>query len=274
MPDALRILLTVLAGVVTGALSGMFGIGGAVVSNPSIRALGATAIQSVGSTLPSIIPSAISGALRYRREGLLHTRVVLWTGLTGAVTSIGGSLLSDVVPGEGHALTMAIAVLMGYTAFRTARAGLASPGPVAEADIEMAIGDGSASDRAPHEEPWRLVLIGAAAGLFSGLLGIGGGLLMVPAFTGWLRLPLKETIGTSLACVGVIAVPGMATHAYLGHIDWTFALPLAVGVIPGARIGAHLAIRTSDRTLRLVVAAGLACLGAIYSTTELLALLD
>lgn len=296
MPDALRVALTLLAGLVTGVLSGMFGIGGAVVSNPSIRALGADAIQSVGSTLPSIIPSALSGALRYRREGLLHSRIVLWTGSAGVVTSVGGSLLSDVVPGEGHALTMAIAVLMGYTAFRTARAGLASPkrdvggedesgrdldtlteqgiGPIAGADLEMAVLTGETSGLAPHEEPWRLVLIGTLAGLFSGLLGIGGGLLMVPAFTGWLRLPLKETIGTSLACVGVIAVPGMATHAYLGHIDWAFALPLAIGVIPGARLGAHLAIRTADRTLRLVVAAGLAALGTVYAITELLALID
>lgn len=270
-------------------LSGTFGIGGAVVSNPSIRALGASPIQSIGSTLPSIIPSAISGALRYRRDGLLHTRVVLWTGLTGAVTSIGGSLLSDVVPGEGHALTMTIAFLMGYTAIRTARAGLTTPsdgptgiraesihldGPLAEADLEMAVHTTEGVSPAPHEKTWRLVLIGSVAGVFSGLLGIGGGLLMVPAFTGWLRLPLKETIGTSLACVGVIAVPGMITHALLGHIDWAFALPLAIGVIPGARLGAHLAIKTADRTLRLVVATGLASLGAVYAVTELLALVD
>ncbi len=289
MPDAIRIVLTLLAGVATGVLSGTFGIGGAVVSNPSIRALGASPIQSIGSTLPSIIPSAISGALRYRRDGLLHTRVVVWTGLTGAATSIGGSLLSDLIPGEGHALTMTIAVLMGYTAIRTAKAGLATrsgdvdatpvepeiiEGPIAEADLEMAVLTDEDTASAPHEETWRLVLIGSVAGVFSGLLGIGGGLLMVPAFTGWLRLPLKETIGTSLACVGVIALPGMVTHALLGHIDWSFALPLAIGVIPGARLGAHLALTTADRTLRLVVAAGLASLGAVYATTELLALVN
>ena len=291
----MRVVLTLLAGLVTGVLSGMFGIGGAVVSNPSIRALGATPLQSVGSTLPSIIPSAISGALRYRREGLLHTRIVLWTGLSGVATSIAGSLLSDAVPGDGHALTMSIAMLMGYTAIRTARVAPASTtsaagdadaahdtgnvptgpeiGPIAEADLEMALRSDSVTTQQPDEAAWMLVCIGAVAGLFSGLLGIGGGLLMVPAFTGLLRLPLKETIGTSLACVGVIAVPGMVTHALLGHVDWSFALPLALGVIPGSRIGAHLTIRTADRTLRLVVATGLACLGAVYATTELLALL-
>lgn len=282
MPEPLRILLTLLAGVVTGVLSGMFGIGGAVVSNPSIRALGASPLESVGSTLPSIIPSAISGSLRYRREGLLHARVVAWTGPVGALASIGGALLSAAVPGDGHALTMSVAVLMGYTAVRTARRAPAAV-PAPESDVEMAaVAEPAAATGAvappdlpgaePREDAWRLVVIGLAAGVFSGLLGIGGGLLMVPAFSGWLRIPLKETIATSLACVAVIAVPGMVTHALQGHIDWSFALPLAIGVVPGARIGAHLAIVMPERTLRFAVAAVLAVVGTIYATVELLAL--
>ena len=73
---------------------------------------------------------------------------------------------------------------------------------------------------------WRLAIIGIAAGGLSGLLGVGGGILMVPAFSAWLRLPLKETIATSLACVGIFAIPGTITHALLGHIDWAYAIPL------------------------------------------------
>ena len=69
---------------------------------------------------------------------------------------------------------------------------------------------------------------------------------MVPAFSAWVGMPLKETIATSLACVGIFAIPGTLTHWYLGHIDWTFAVALAVGVIPGARIGAHFTIN-ADR---------------------------
>ena len=65
---------------------------------------------------------------------------------------------------------------------------------------------------------------------------------MVPAFSAWVGLPLKDTIATSLACVGIFAIPGTLTHWYLGHIDWTFAIALAVGAIPGARIGAHITI--------------------------------
>ena len=96
---------------------------------------------------------------------------------------------------------------------------------------------------------------------------------MVPAFTGWIGLPLKEALGTSLACVGILAIPGTITHALLGHIDWLFALPLAVGVVPGARLGSFLAIRSSDRMLRKLVGIVLGTIAVVYATGEILALL-
>ena len=268
MPEPWRTLLTLAAGLVTGVLSGMFGIGGAVVSNPAIRALGASPIQSVGSTPPSILPSAISGALRYHREGLLRLRVVAWTGFSGAFAAIGGSLLTTIVP-DARALTISIAVLMVYTAVRTGR--VAWPATVPADESETAPTD--VEPTSGRDDWWTLVAIGLVAGLFSGLLGIGGGLLLVPAFTALLRLPLKETLGTSLACVGIIAVPGTVTHALLGHIDWGFAIPLSIAVIPGARFGAGLAIRASDRALRLTVAIGLSVVAVVYATTELAALI-
>jgi len=84
-PGPLRDGLTLVLGGVTGALSGLFGVGGAVISTPGIRALGATAVAAVGTTLPSIIPGATSGALRYRREGLIDARTVAWAAPLGIV---------------------------------------------------------------------------------------------------------------------------------------------------------------------------------------------
>src|SRR4029077_6845602 len=98
-----------------------------------------------------------------------------------------------------------------------------------------------------------LGVIGFAGGMLSGLLGIGGGILMVPAFSTWVGLPLRETIATSLACVGIFAIPGTITHAYQGDIDLAFASALAIGVIPGAQVGAKFTIAADDRTLRYTV---------------------
>src|SRR5262249_59978734 len=112
-------------------LSGMFGIGGAVVTTPAIRVLGATTFEAIGSTLPSILPSSISGSYRYNREHLIRGRVVLWASLFGVPASVVGSRLSHAVPGNGHWLMIATAALFGFTAYRT-------PFPAALADGTVA----------------------------------------------------------------------------------------------------------------------------------------
>jgi uncharacterized membrane protein YfcA len=291
VPDLWQILLTALAGFVTGMLSGMFGVGGAIVSTPAIRVLGATPLDAVGSTLPSILPSAVSGSYRYAREGLIRFPVVLWTAVPGVVAVVGGSLLTEVIPGNGHPLMIVTAGLVGFTAIRVAMV-LPAPETAPEVILDRRVEgqihrpaderapdpaddtpDHRADGRGPRAEPWRLGLVGVGAGGLSGLLGIGGGVVMVPAFVTWVRLPLKEAIGTSLACVGILAVPGMITHALLGHIDWWYALPLCIGVVPGAQLGAHLAIRSSDRTLRIAVAWVLGTIAVVYAAGELIALL-
>ncbi len=269
-------MLTALAGFGTGVLSGMFGVGGAVVSTPAIRALGASPVASIASTLPSIIPGAISGALRYHREQLVDVRIATWTAGAGILAAVSGALLTEVIPGDGHLLMLLTAGLVGFSAYRLSRPVVVRESP-ADLLVEGITDAGPAAEMHRTGELragwWRLVLIGLAAGGLSGLLGIGGGIVMVPLFTGWVRLPIKAAIGTSLACVGVLAVPGTITHALLGNIDWLYALPLCIGIVPGARVGSHLAIRSSDRTLRLTVGFGLGALAAVYFLGELLALL-
>ena len=130
----------------------------------------------------------------------------------------------------------------------------------------------SASQTRPELSTLHAVGIGMASGLLSGLLGVGGGIVMVPGFHEVLKLPTKVAIGTSLACVGLLAIPGTITHALLHDIDWRFAAFLAVGVIPGARLGASLAIRATDRRLRLAVALFLAVISVVYGIGELIAL--
>jgi uncharacterized membrane protein YfcA len=268
------IVLTTLVGFGTGILSGMFGVGGAVVSTPAIRALGATPVAAIASTLPSIIPGAMSGALRYRRDELVNVRIAVLTSAAGVFAAVGGALLVDVVPGDGHPLLLLTAVLIGFSGFRLAR-----PAVVPETAVELAVeGATDAGPRAEvhvtgavRDEWWRPSVIGVGAGLLSGLLGVGGGLVMVPAFTGWIRLPIKEALGTSLACVAVLAVPGTITHSILGNIDWLFALPLCVGIVPGARVGSSLAIRSSDRSLRLLVGGALGSIALAYFIGEVIA---
>ena len=271
----LRDVLTLLLGLGTGVLSALFGIGGAIVSNPGLRALGAAPLVAVGTTLPSILPGAISGTLRYQREGLIDWRLVTPAAAAGLLAVVGGSLLSHAVPGEGHLLLLLIAVLLAFTAWRTAFAGNASqddlPAPADPAADPPAPADPGAGP--PARSRWTAAGIGLAAGLLSGLLGIGGGVIMVPAFTELLHLPLKSAIATSLVCVGVFGLPATVTHAILGDVDWRLAALLTIGVVPGARLGASLTIRTAERRLRLLVGVFLALVAVVYFVTEARALL-
>ena len=294
-----RDVLSLLLGFLTGVLSALFGIGGAIVSNPGLRALGAAPLVAVGTTLPSILPGAISGTLRYRREGLIDWRLITPAAAAGLLAVVGGSLLSHAVPGEGHLLLLIIALLLAFTAWRTAFTRGVEDDPSSPAGAvdnpehldprpatlplrgasQRRVGVSRADTSRPgspgSDARQRRVAagIGLVAGLLSGLLGIGGGVVMVPAFSELLSLSLKSAIATSLVCVGIFGVPAAITHAFLGDVDWRLAILLMIGVIPGAWVGAALTLRTAERRLRLAVGVFLAVVALVYLVTETRALL-
>jgi len=257
-PGLLRDILALALGLASGVLSGAVGVGGAIITTPGVRLLGASAFLAVGTTLPPIVVSAASGTFRYAREGLVDWRVLGATAPVGVVAAVGGSLASHEVPGEGHLLMVFTAVLLVVSAWR-----MAWPSDSTEPEGQGSVGQYSL---------WVAAGVGVAAGLLSGLLGIGGGALLVPAFCEIMGLPLKSSIATSLACVGLLAVPGTITHAALGDVDWRLAVFLALAVLPGARLGAGLAIAARKRSLQVTVAILLGAIGVFYGLGELAAL--
>ena len=107
-----------------------------------------------------------------------------------------------------------------------------------------------------------LVLIGATAGMMAGLLGIGGGIILVPALTAILLLKQHQAHGTSLAIVPFIGLPAAIVYATQGHLDWLLVLELAGGSAVGAIIGARLMMKVPARELQrlfslLVIASGI-----------------
>ena len=272
----LRDALTVVLGVATGVLSGLFGVGGGVISQPGMRLLGLGPLAVIGTALPVIIPGAASGAIRYVREQLIRWPAVVATVPTGLAAAVLGSVASEHVPGEGHLLQLMTAGLLGLSSYRMGHVAptLTPDEPLAETDAPEAPG-GAAAGEAPDDSELvpRYAAIGAVSGLLSGLLGIGGGVIMVPAFVYFVRMEVKSAIATSLVCVGAFAVPGTITHALQGHVDWRVVIALVAGVIPGARLGAALTIRATDRRLRLTVASFLGLTAVLYAIGELNALL-
>ena len=264
-PGLLRDGLTLLVGLLTGVLSGAFGVGGAIISTPGIRLLGVPPLVAVGTTLPAILPSALSGGLRYQAEGLIDWRAVALTVPSGLAASVGGALLSGLVPGEGHLLQIMTAALLGFSAWRTLAERRAPP-PAEPASTDDAPPAGGG------RSPVRLAMVGLGAGGLSGLLGLGGGLVLIPGLNQVGGLSLRSSVATSLVCAGAFAVPGTITHGMLGNIDWRVALLLALTVVPGARLGAAASLRLRERGLATAVAAFLGVVAVAYAAGELAAL--
>ncbi|GAA2835044.1 hypothetical protein FB468_2364 [Leucobacter komagatae] len=85
-----------------------------------------------------------------------------------------------------------------------------------------------------------LIAIGILGGLLSGLFGIGGGTIIVPALALWLSMPQKLSAGTSVAAILPTAIVGATTYALQGNVDWLAAALLAAGIVVGAQVGSHL----------------------------------
>lgn len=281
----MRELLTTFGiGLVSGVLSGAFGIGGGIMTTPGIRLLlGAPALVAVGTPLPVIFPSALTGLLNYYRRGSLDARVGAWCGVFGSAFAVFSALATQFV--GGTVVMLATAALILYTAgdmilqlIWPPRLGLIaaeeqdgfSPSDAAqEDDVSQQRHPAVPAGSLPLVALWKLALIGGATGLYSGFLGLGGGFVLVPMLTRWLGFDIKRAIGTSLLSVAILAVPGTITHALLGHVDWRLAAVLAVGVVPGAWAGSRLALGSSDRGIRVAFAVMLVVVGGWLGAAEL-----
>ena len=250
LADALQ---AVAIGVVAGVLSGLFGVGGGIVMTPGLDAfVPLSSIAAIATPLPVIFPTSITGAITYTKAGQVDRRAARMMAPTGLIGSVAGALATRWV--DPTLLLLATAALLGWQSVGIMR----RSGTTADTSVEpVAVGAST------------YAIIGLAAGVVSGLLGIGGGLVMVPLLAGWCRMPLKRALGTSLLTIPALVIPGTIVHAWLGNIDWWAALYLTIGAVPGARVGATLALGTAERTLRLVVGGGMLAIAILYAGVQL-----
>jgi len=245
-----RAVVGVLVGLVAGVMSGLFGVGGGIVTTPAIQfLLGGAPYVAVGTPLPVIFPTALVGAWTYHRGGEVSMRAAAWAAGPGVVGAVGGAALTAGI--DPHWLLLVTAVLIVWQAVRVGRGG----------DYRI---------RPRGTTPgWEYALLGLFTGFVSGLLGVGGGIVFVPLVTTVLGMPLKRALGTSLVVIAAVAIPGTIVHASLGHVDWAIFAVLVVGVIPGARVGARIALGARERTLRLLIAGFLGLAGVAYAVQEI-----
>lgn len=244
-------LLVVLGGFLSGLLATLAGVGGAVITTPFIRVLGATPLAAVGSTVPAILPGALTGVVRYEHAGLVRREIALTAGLAGMLSAVVGGWVADVV--DARYLMVLTAVLVLWSG------------------VSLVRGSRDATVEPTGVDPPRTLIIalGLTAGLLAGLLGVGGGIVLTPGLTLVARLPVKQAIATSLGAVAMMSVASLTTHIVLGHVDWSFAIPLAIGVVPGALTGARVTVRAPDHLVRLWCGILLTAVAVLYMGREI-----
>lgn len=263
-----------LVGVGIGVLSGLLGVGGGTIMVPVFRLVfDMSPIMSTATSLFTIVPTSISGAVSHVRNKTCLPALGVAAGLGGALTSPLGVQLASISPAwlimVVAALVIiwsAINILSKAIKAKPAAASGAAPASVpvaapAQADAVESVDAGAAgaatgvagaTTTLSRKQLLLGACIGLAAGLASGYVGVGGGFLMVPLFLSVIGVDMRKASGTSLIAVMILAIPGVIQQAFLGNINYVAGIAIALGSIPGALLGAKLITRVPERTLRFI----------------------
>jgi uncharacterized membrane protein YfcA len=259
MTPALFILI-VLCGFGVGIFSGMFGIGGGTLMIPLLNIVFRLPILlSTATSLFVIAPTAISGTWQHVRQGSVDVRAAMTIGLAGAVASTVTALASDRLP-ELVILVLAFLVI-AYSASSIIGSALKDVPSSQEATESAESTESTESTSRFASTRGTLIAflcLGIFAGAIAGVVGVGGGFVIVPVGIAYFGYSFKQASGTSLLAIALIALPGIVTHAALGHIWYLGGIALMIGTIPGANLGARLIARIPERTARLAFGALLA----------------
>lgn len=275
-------LIVALAGLLVGVLSGMFGIGGGTMIVPLLNLVFSVPMTGATSTsLFVIAPTAISGTFRHAKQKTADVKLGVLIGLSGALTSALGAWLSEDLPDLMLVIITSLVIL--YSAFQMFKSSRKKPTDVSEVSLGLspeashaptapAVPTASAESTVPKPVMRKIVIavvLGLFAGLIAGLVGVGGGFIIVPMSIALLGFSMHRAAGTSLLAIAIIAIPGIISHAFLGHIWYLHGLALLVGTIPGAQLGARLAARIPDRALRMAFGVVLVFSGSMLLVNQL-----
>lgn len=242
-----------LVGVLVGFLGGLFGKGGSAIATPLLSLIGFPGFVAVAAPLPATVPGTLIASAEYWQSRLLDWQIFWWSVAVGVPATIAGSYLTKFTGARPLLIVTGILVLGFGLSFLLAphEKGLDEAGEIAAA---------------PRPPRWRtrLVLVAAGVGLVSGLLANSGGFLLAPGYARFLRQPIKKSFACSLAVSAVLALPGTAVHARLGHIAWDVTGLIALGSVPCAYLGARLAIHTKGSKLERWYGLALTALGAMF----------
>jgi len=254
-------------GSFSGFLAGLLGIGGAIVLIPLLMYIpplvGVTfSFHTItGLSMTQVFFSALTGAITHFKGGNLRKNLIIVVGGAMLAGSLIGSVASKFM--DGRALQIVFASVLAISIYMLIK-------PKSETDVsvgktKVAVGNGAACDVGynHNEQPEYMISInekilgaslGGAAGVLSGMAGVGGAAMLIPALSYFLRIPIKICIGTSLGIILAGGTAGFIGKAATGQVPFVPALFLVIGAIAGARIGSKVSMKLKSQQLRKILA--------------------
>lgn len=237
--------------VLIGLSLGLLGSGGSILTVPVLVYLaGEDPKVAVAESLAIVGIIALFGALPYARKGCVQWRSVLLFGAPGIAGTVAGSLLGHVLPAALQLLIFAgVMLVAAVRMFRPMTACL--PGAV--------------------RPVWQVALAGLGVGVLTGVVGVGGGFLILPALVLLLGLPMSQAVGTSLVIIALNAAFGFAAHLpqFGNRLHWSVIGLMGVIGVLGSFLGESVSRFLSPLTLRRSFAAFLVVLGVYILASNL-----
>ncbi len=254
----LELLVFFASGTVTGIIGAMLGVGGGVFIIPVlVIALGIPVRTAIAASIIAVIATSSAAAGIYLGSRLSNIRLGMTLETATTIGGLAGGLTAvSLSQGVLQWLFAGVLVLTAVAIWRRAHERAAVPEAADEGPLGSHYYD-PALQREVRYRPVRLPVgwgVSLLAGVASGLFGIGGGVIKVPAMVLGMRVPTKAAMATSDFMIGVTAVASAFVYYAHGDLDVLIAAPVAIGTFVGSLLGASWAPRVRGRVLSRVFA--------------------
>jgi uncharacterized membrane protein YfcA len=253
---------------VAAILGSMLGLGGGVFLVPILTLFfGIDPKLAVGASAVVVVTNSVVGSTNHLRSRFTNPRLAMLLQIATATGAIAGALFGVVADPRIIYGVFGVVLLYAAVSMVVRRVHAISAPPLDTPDpwrLGAAFRDpaiGSDVGYIPAHVT-RGMGVGVGAGVISGMLGVGGGVIMVPAMNLWMATPVKAAVGTSTFMVGMTSVATAFVFYSQGKIDPTLVVPAIVGVFLGGQIGSRLTRRLRAQRLALIFSVILLYLGA------------
>lgn len=238
-----EILMLLGGGFLAGALGGLLGIGGGVVLMPMLRFfVGLSPAHAAGTCILAVLFTTLGGTHRHYRQGNIRPRSIYPIMISGALATTVFSLVFLYLSARERWLDLGIGLVFFLISLYMIAEGVHNLTNRKKEKKNCGELKGTLLQK---------ISIGSLAGALPGLLGIGTGVILVPTFTYLLSAPIKVAMASSLACFSVNAFISSLFKFWQGFLDLNTALPICLGTLFGANLGAKLNKIFSSGALRL-----------------------